>query len=187
MQSTSKFILILFAIIVLLILAFWALISLRIDLIIFDLPYLIFTNLQGHIIEGSAIVLMEFAFFCFVFFRRKTLHPAAVSILITTGICFTFYGVSKGLVDFDTNNIQQSLPHLIDGVKTAFLVSVLAIFLAIVLKIIAVLSEIFGKKDAQDLDEFIYIDQENATQKEILSTLKTIQKELEKLNEKQPK
>lgn len=169
MQKKNLAILLGFAILALVI---FAVIALKIDLIVFDLPYLILTNLQGHIIEGCFFVLVEFAFFCFIFYKKAKIHPAATSILITTGICFTFYGISKGLVDFDVSDISQSLPRLIEGVKTAFLVSVVAVFLAIILKIIAVLSEIFGsEKD----DEFVYID-ENQTQllEQILAQLKQL-------------
>lgn len=171
-------------------LMFYSLTHFRLSLIIFELPYLIFTNLQEHIVEGCAVVFAEFAFFCVIFYKRKTIHPAAVSILITTGICFTFYGISKGLVDFDTNNISQSLPQLIDGIKTAFLVSVVAVFLGIVLKIVSVLSEIFGKNTNKLNDDFIYIDDENFIlqkqiqneNKNLTTLLVAIEKELKQLN-----
>jgi hypothetical protein len=67
----------------------------------------------------------------------------APALLTTIGIFGTFFGIAKGLLYFDTNNIQQSVPALIDGIKTAFWVSTVGIFLAITIK----LREIYSVKN----------------------------------------
>lgn len=46
------------------------------------------------------------------------------TILTTTGIFATFFGIALGLADFDTTNIQASVPALLSGLKTAFWASV---------------------------------------------------------------
>ncbi|WP_166484973.1 hypothetical protein [Nitrosomonas eutropha] len=42
------------------------------------------------------------------------------TILTTTGIFATFFGIALGLADFDAANIQASIPALLAGLKTAF-------------------------------------------------------------------
>ncbi len=39
---------------------------------------------------------------------------------VTTGIILTFYGIWIGLMGFDINNIEASIPQLLGGLKTAF-------------------------------------------------------------------
>ena len=46
--------------------------------------------------------------------------PTAVS---TLGVLGTFFGITMGLVAFDSGNLDQSIPGLLDGLKTAFFTS----------------------------------------------------------------
>ena len=46
--------------------------------------------------------------------------PSAVS---TLGVLGTFLGITLGLLCFDTTDIPQSIPQLLDGLKTAFFTS----------------------------------------------------------------
>jgi DNA anti-recombination protein RmuC len=57
------------------------------------------------------------------------------TLLTTLGIAFCFFGIALGLLDFDANNIKESIPSLIDGIRTAFWVSVVGIFAAITIKL----------------------------------------------------
>ncbi len=56
------------------------------------------------------------------------------TILTSTGIFATFLGVALGLLDFDTRDIQASVPSLIDGLKTAFWTSIAGLLGALVIK-----------------------------------------------------
>lgn len=56
------------------------------------------------------------------------------TILTTTGIFATFLGIAIGLLDFDTSKIQDSVPSLINGLKTAFWASVIGVGGALTLK-----------------------------------------------------
>lgn len=58
----------------------------------------------------------------------------APTILTSTGIFGTFIGVAMGLLEFDTTDIQSSVPGLIDGLKTAFWTSIAGLFGALVVK-----------------------------------------------------
>lgn len=56
------------------------------------------------------------------------------TILTTTGIFATFLGIAIGLADFDTANIQASVPALLGGLKTAFWASVAGVGGALTIK-----------------------------------------------------
>lgn len=49
----------------------------------------------------------------------------------TLGILFTFLGIAIGLWNFDSNNIEESIPELMNGLKTAFLVSIFGVALLV--------------------------------------------------------
>jgi hypothetical protein len=66
------------------------------------------------------------------------------TILTTTGIFATFFGIALGLADFDTTNIQASVPALLAGLKTAFWASVAGVGGALTIKF----RELVGWADA---------------------------------------
>ncbi len=53
--------------------------------------------------------------------KNSTVFP---SLLTTIGVFGTFFGIFIGLLDFDVNNIKDSVPELLEGLKIAFLSSV---------------------------------------------------------------
>jgi ABC-type transporter Mla subunit MlaD len=55
-------------------------------------------------------------------------------ILTTMGILGCFVGIALGLWDFDTRNVQESVPELLDGIKTAFFSSVFGVSGALYLR-----------------------------------------------------
>jgi ABC-type transporter Mla subunit MlaD len=54
--------------------------------------------------------------------------------LISLGILGTFAGIFWGLINFDPNDIERSVPSLIDGMKFAFASSVGGMFFALLIK-----------------------------------------------------
>jgi biopolymer transport protein ExbB/TolQ len=50
----------------------------------------------------------------------------------TIGILGTFIGIAVGLWSFDVNNIETSIPALLQGLKTAFIASIFGIILSII-------------------------------------------------------
>ncbi|MDQ2075285.1 hypothetical protein [Marinimicrobium sp. ABcell2] len=56
------------------------------------------------------------------------------TILTSTGIFGTFLGVALGLLEFDTDNIQASVPALIVGLQTAFWTSIAGLLGALAVK-----------------------------------------------------
>lgn len=151
------------------------------DLILITLPRLIFTNISSHIVEGALIILALFGFFLYQLIKTKTLHPAAGGLLITIGICFTFYGISIGLANFDPDEIDESLPELIAGIKTAFLVSVLGVLFSIILRVTALAMDYFRKQEV--VDEGVGIEDLVALQKQAVDAQKAQAQSLQLLTE----
>ena len=56
------------------------------------------------------------------------------SVFTAIGILGTFIGIYIGLMDFDTTKIDESIPQLLEGLKTAFITSIVGIILSIVFK-----------------------------------------------------
>ncbi len=84
-----------------------------------------------------------FAWFVFSVFylRRASQTPERINpyifesiphIFPTIGILGTFIGIAYGLFLFDVNNIEKSIPALLNGLKTAFIASIFGIILSII-------------------------------------------------------
>ncbi len=57
------------------------------------------------------------------------------SIFTTAGIFFTFLGIAQGLYEFNPQKIDASIPALLDGLKTAFIASVVGVGSALSIKL----------------------------------------------------
>lgn len=56
--------------------------------------------------------------------------------IVSLGVLGTFIGIAMGLYHFDVSNLKESMPHLLEGLKTAFITSGVGIFFSIFLSII---------------------------------------------------
>lgn len=65
----------------------------------------------------------------------KKIAESAPTILTTLGIFATFFAIALGLLNFNSSNIQQSVPALLDGMKTAFWASVFGVGCALTFKV----------------------------------------------------
>src|SRR5216684_389413 len=94
------------------------------------------TFLELPIITQWAIVLIALSALLvhFVFYNARTAHDAP-SIFTTTGIFFTFVGIAEGLLSFNANEIEASVPALLSGLKTAFVASVVGVGAALSIKL----------------------------------------------------
>lgn len=88
-----------------------------------------------------AIALLFLCCFGTVLYFRKTdklvanrriveYFPTFVS---TLGVLGTFYGITVGLLDFNTSDLDSSIPALLDGLKTAFFTSLAGMIGSVVL------------------------------------------------------
>ena len=62
------------------------------------------------------------------------LYNSIPSIFTTLGILGTFVGIFIGLQKFDVNNINDSIPTLLEGMKTAFSTSIIGIISSIIFR-----------------------------------------------------
>ncbi|MGM0553574.1 MAG: hypothetical protein ACQETK_07240 [Pseudomonadota bacterium] len=103
-------------------------------------------SLQGltpmTVIGGFSLLLFLLflaGLFATAFRRRPALQAATPSLLTTLGILGTFLGVAIGLLDFDVQRVEASIPALLAGLKLAFMTSIVGILLAVVLRVLQVL------------------------------------------------
>jgi hypothetical protein len=92
----------------------------------------IWTNLNG--LTQSAIVVITLI--AIVFHVRWTRRNTALgpTFLTTLGIFFCFTGIAYGLLNFDSGDVRNSIPHLLEGIRTSFWASVAGIFWALTIK-----------------------------------------------------
>ena len=79
------------------------------------------------------VIIMGWAIFCFRKIRHQQVNTIA-SIVTVIGVLGTFFGIAIGLFQFDTEDIEASVPQLLNGLKFAFVTSILGIIGSIVLK-----------------------------------------------------
>ncbi|MDQ6576193.1 MAG: MotA/TolQ/ExbB proton channel family protein [Haemophilus parahaemolyticus] len=77
---------------------------------------------------------------------------SAPTILTSMGILGTFVGISYSLLEFNTNDLDKSIPILLDGMKIAFLTSAIGMTLSIFLKILML---ILGKENEAEENKII--------------------------------
>lgn len=71
-------------------------------------------------------IICLLAIFFHIRYNQKTSEQAP-TILTTLGIFATFFAIAIGLLKFDSLNIQESVPALLDSMKTAFWASVFGV------------------------------------------------------------
>ena len=76
--------------------------------------------------------------------------PTAVS---TLGVLGTFFGITMGLVAFDSGNLNQSVPGLLDGLKTAFFTSLAGMIGSMILSSILNLQQDKTDKGVSDINQ----------------------------------
>jgi uncharacterized membrane protein YiaA len=91
-----------------------------------------------EIIFGIAVILVV-AIWAAIYIKRTTkennnqhLFDFIPHLFPTLGILFTFLGIAIGLWNFDSNDIEKSIPELMNGLKTAFLVSIFGVALLVI-------------------------------------------------------
>ncbi len=89
-----------------------------------------------HLPQDTQIFIGIIGILALLFHSRYTVRVVGLgpTILTTFGIFATFFGVARGLSNFDTLNVQASIPELLSGLKTAFWASVCGVGAALSLK-----------------------------------------------------
>jgi chromosome segregation ATPase len=71
--------------------------------------------------------------------RAAAFQQTTPTLLTTLGILGTFLGIAIGLLDFDSSRIESSIPLLLEGLKLAFITSIVGILLSTALRLVQVL------------------------------------------------
>ena len=72
------------------------------------------------------------------FGRFEGLYRYGSTLLPTLGVLGTFVGIALGLLDFDVGNIDKSVPPLLEGLKVAFMTSIIGLGAAILLRVVQI-------------------------------------------------
>jgi len=117
----------------------------------------------ANIIYGALIIWLLFSlYYIFRLWRKKHtksynsyLYNSIPSVFTTIGILGTFGGIYLGLRNFDVNDIDNSIPMLLEGMKLAFLTSIIGIILSLVFRVIGqlVLRTVELKEPPKQTDE----------------------------------
>ncbi|MCY4523532.1 MAG: hypothetical protein OXB84_02210, partial [Halobacteriovoraceae bacterium] len=85
----------------------------------------------------SLSIFIIFFLFMLYFFRKdiKSSDSGYSQIIFTLGILGTFTGISWGLLNFNSMQIQSSIPTLLSGLKTSFFTSIVGMFLVIIIEL----------------------------------------------------
>jgi len=86
------------------------------------------------LLTRAAIIAIIIVTFYFHFKYDNTAFYYGPTILTMLGIFGCFFGIALGLLDFDTKNLQASVPDLLAGIKTSFWASVFGIGTALTIK-----------------------------------------------------
>lgn len=89
-------------------------------------------------IIGLVFVLAILAQFTERFRRFEGLYHSGPTLLPTLGVLGTFVGIALGLLDFDVSNIDKSVPPLLEGLKVAFMTSIIGLGAAILLRVVQI-------------------------------------------------
>ncbi|MGA9951493.1 MAG: hypothetical protein WBQ24_24870, partial [Xanthobacteraceae bacterium] len=86
------------------------------------------------ITQSAVVFLLVGGVVAHIAYNERIVHDGP-SIFTTCGIFFTFLGIAQGLYRFDPNQIDTSLPLLLEGLKTAVFASVVGVGIAITIKL----------------------------------------------------
>jgi len=98
---------------------------------------------------GLIAVIFLLTIYFQVFRYNTRTAESAPTILTSIGIFGTFLGVALGLTQFDTSNLQDSVPALLGGLKTAFWSSIAGLLGALTIKFRAVMDATHGEEQYQ--------------------------------------
>lgn len=92
-----------------------------------------------NVILWLMVVVVFLAIYAIARHKYIRLQELAPTILTVMGIFGTFLGITIGLVEFDTDNIEAGVPRLLEGLKTAFVTSIAGMFSALIVKVVSVI------------------------------------------------
>ena len=118
------------------------------------------------IIIGFVSIIFRLAWKDHISFGQAK-HIDYKNIIVSIGVLGTFLGIVLGLWNFDTGDIEASVPQLLDGLKFAFITSVIAMSVSIFLSVIQAKPD----EEVKEVKEVKEVDDSSQTLKAILEKL----------------
>lgn len=115
-------------------------------------------DLNHPIIFAAFFIMLLFAVLDLISFVTKK-HKDYKSLIISVGVLGTFTGIFIGLQEFNSNDIEGSIPPLLDGLKIAFITSIGGMGISITL---AFLEKLLGTVSDDDLTILMSMDRKLA-------------------------
>ena len=112
-------------------------------------------------------IISSLIIFLFPYLGRKWFNPQLLSsTVVSLGLLGTFGGIMYGLWVFSVEQIDSSIPQLLEGLKTAFLTSIAGMLASLILKLVPVF---YGIRKEEEQEEEV-------TDKQLLLVLENIEK-----------
>ena len=135
-------------------------------------------SVSSSVLTDIFIIIMTAIFLASLFCYRKRLlinfTDYTPGLLTSLGILGTFTGTIIGLFEFDIQQIEQSIAQLLEGLKTAFITSVIGIALSIFYRSITSIFPVYRP------EEEIGIDTLHATMMEQTQAIKALSTSINK-------
>ena len=113
------------------------------------------THIMNNYLVMTICLLMAIPFFVeFISIFRKPFKDCK-SVIVSIGIFGTFLGIFLGLWNFDVDKIDDSVPDLLKGLKTAFLTSIIGLFTSIILSFLEIIFKPQDESEESKIDNLI--------------------------------
>jgi len=94
-------------------------------------------NDRTNLTFACIMILIVITGFLLLISKKQLQFQAIIpSLLVSIGLLGTFWGIFIGLAEFDSQQISESIPKLLDGMKTAFHTSLVGMSLSLLMKTI---------------------------------------------------
>lgn len=118
-----------------------------------------FTKLWQTMTSGTNLPFTVIMVLLFIFALsangKKNLVNGMPVMLTSIGIFGTFFGIAMALLNFDYSNIHEQINIIISGMQTAFITSLLGIFLSVILKMILLIKDDNQPTDNTDAEALL--------------------------------
>ena len=103
--------------------------------------------------QWAVVFLLVVGFIVQVFAYNQRTVAEGPSIFTTAGIFFTFVGIAEGLIGFNAQDVEASIPSLLSGLQTAFIASVVGVGIALSIKLRYTLFGLRASKSDQPVQD----------------------------------
>jgi len=110
-------------------------------------------------ISGVIIAILLISLILLSYMRSRGMLEVTANIMTSLGVFGTFIGILMGLLEFNTLNLERSVPNLLAGLTTAFVTSVVGLLCSVILKSIDTVLVGFEKNPVSTDSSRNYVDE----------------------------